>query len=323
MTRSTITFRSGDIDCSAWHYVGSSGRFTTQAGRPCVVMAHGLAGTKDSGLDAFAQAFAKAGLDVLAFDYRGFGESGGARRQTVSMAWQLEDYRQAMSAAGRLEGVDAQRLVLWGVSLSGGHVFAAGAGRHDVAAVIAVTPLVDGLAAGLHALASHTPAQLLRSTGRSVRGRLAELTGRSDVMIPVVGRPGQVAALTTPGALEGYLAMAGPSWRNEIAASVLLGLGNHRPGRYAAQLRSPVLVQIADLDQSAPPHAAAKAAFKARAEVRRYPCDHFDIYQGHAWHEKAVAHQLLFLNRHLVNSDSAVPQAPASANGDRAGHVQL
>ena len=64
------------------------------------------------------------------------------------MAGQLEDYRAAMSAAARLPGVDPQRIVLWGVSLAGGHVISAAAGRADVAAVVALTPLVDGLAAG-------------------------------------------------------------------------------------------------------------------------------------------------------------------------------
>jgi hypothetical protein len=60
----------------------------------------------------------------------------------------------------------------------------------------------------------------------------------------------------------------------------------------------PTLVQIADLDESAPPHASAKAAFKARAEVRHYPCDHFDVFTG-PWHEAAVRHQISFLTRHL------------------------
>ena len=41
-------------------------------------MAHGLAGTKDSGLAPFAETLSGAGLDVLAFDYRGFGASGGS-----------------------------------------------------------------------------------------------------------------------------------------------------------------------------------------------------------------------------------------------------
>ncbi len=61
-----------------------------------------------------------------------------------------------------------------------------------------------------------------------------------------------------------------------------------------------MLVQIADFDRSAPPQAAAKAAFKGRAEVRHYPCDHFDVWPGKEWFEPAVAHQVRFLERHLA-----------------------
>lgn len=289
-----VTFPSGGVDCHAWHFTGEGDDLATEAGRPVVVMAHGLAGTKDSGLQPFAEALAGAGLDVLAFDYRGFGASGGVPRQTVSMADQLDDYRAAMSAAARLPGADPQRLVLWGVSLAGGHVLAAAAHRDDVAAVVSLTPLVDGLAAGRHALAYHKPSAMLRSTALGLRSRV----GRARMM-PVVARPGELGALTLDGCLEDYLAIAGPTWVNEVDATVGLELGNHRPGKQARHVRAPLLVQIADLDRSAPPHAAAKAAFAGRAEVRHYPCDHFDVWPGKEWHEPAVRHQVHFLRRHL------------------------
>jgi hypothetical protein len=63
---------------------------------------------------------------------------------------------------------------------------------------------------------------------------------------------------------------------------------------------APLLVQIADFDRSAPPRAAAKAAFKGRAEVRHYPCDHFDVWPGKEWFEPAVEHQVRFLERDLA-----------------------
>ncbi|HCB03317.1 MAG TPA: hypothetical protein DEQ43_03525 [Nocardioides bacterium] len=91
-------------------------------------MAHGLGGTKDSGLEPFASALAEAGLDVLAFDDRGFGASGGTPRQRVDLAGQVDAYRAAMTAAARLPGVDPERLVLWGASLAR----AAEAGRAEV-----------------------------------------------------------------------------------------------------------------------------------------------------------------------------------------------
>lgn len=313
MTRHTITFTSQGTTCEAWHYEAAHQGLAAAAGRPVVVMAHGLAGTKDSGLEPFATAFAEAGLDVLLFDYRGFGASEGEPRQVVSLDAQVEDYRSAMRAAAALPGVDADRLVLWGVSLSGGHVLCAGADRPDVAAVVAMIPMVDGVAAGRHAMATHTPAELLKATAIGVRSRISRKAGRGPVMMPVVGRPGDLATFTLPGAMEDYLAIAGPTWRNEIAADVGLELSSRKPQAAAANLRAPLLVQIADFDQSAPPQAAAKAAFKGRAEVRHYPCDHFDVFPGKPWHEPAVRHAVSFLTRHLAVEESASPASSASS----------
>ena len=73
----------------------------------------------------------------------------------------------------------------------------------------------------------------------------------------------------------------------------------------AERITAPVLMQIADHDRGVPPQAAASAAFKAHAEVRHYPCDHFDIFAGHEWFEPAVKHQISFLTRHLAQTETA------------------
>lgn len=67
--REKVRFSSGGSECAAWHYPGSDGA--------CVIMAGGFAVTKEPGTDLFARRFHDAGFGVLAFDYRGFGESGG------------------------------------------------------------------------------------------------------------------------------------------------------------------------------------------------------------------------------------------------------
>nr|WP_200835231.1 hypothetical protein [Parafrankia sp. Ea1.12] len=41
---------------------------------------------------------------------------------------------------------------------------------------------------------------------------------------------------------------------------------------------------------------------RGRAEVRHYPCDHFDLHAGKPWHEPALAHQISFLRRALAPS---------------------
>lgn len=295
-----VQFTSGGTVCDAWYFRAQNDALAGAAGRPIVVMAHGLGGTKDSGLAPYAERLAAVGLDVFAFDYRGFGASGGEVRQSVSIDGQLEDYRAAVVAAAALDGVDAGRIVLWGVSLSGGHVLAVGAGRDDVAAIVSMTPLVNGMAAGRLAFANVPVASIARSTGLGVRSRLRTRVGRTPLMMPIVAGPGEMGALTLPGYREDYLGIAGPTWENTIDAAIGSEIGSYRADRRAADITAPVLMQIADFDRSAPPQSAANAAVKARAEVRHYPCDHFGVYHGQIWFERAVAHQIHFLIRHLT-----------------------
>lgn len=300
----TFSFPSDGVRCAATHFAGADGA-------PVVVLAHGLAGTQDAGMFPFAEAFAGAGLHAVTFDYRGFGASDGTPRQVVSLASQVADLHAAADAAKRLPGVDADRVVLWGVSLGGGHVVSVAAERSDVAAVVSVVPMVDGLAAARLATRHHSAGQLLASTGRGLASAVRRKAGRGPSMIPVVAHPGEPGALTLSGAYEDYHAIAGPTWRNEIAADVVLELGTRAPAKAASALEVPWLVQVADFDRSAPPHATMKAAFAGRAEVRHYPGDHFDLFAGKPFHEPAVEHAVHFLRRHV----GAATPAPEVVRG--------
>src|SRR2546430_12887705 len=107
------------------------------------------------------------------------------------------------------------------------------------------------------------PAQLARLTHASLRDLAATLRGRTPVPIAVVGPPGSAAAMSTPDAEPGYRAIAGPSWRNEVAARVLLSTAVYRPGLQADRLPCPILVQIADRDAVAPVKAAQDVGWRA------------------------------------------------------------
>jgi pimeloyl-ACP methyl ester carboxylesterase len=275
--------------------------FTDEHGRrPCVVLAHGFAGTVDSGLLPFAERYAEAGLDALAFDYRHFGLSDGEPRQLLSISGQQQDYLAAIAFARTLDGVDPERIVLWGSSYSGGHVVPVAVADGRVAAVIAQVPGMDGLATLANLVRYAGPAQLLRWTLAGLRDLASSRRGGPPVMIPAVGPPGSFAAMTTPDSEPGYRAITGSSWRNEVTARIGLSAGLYRPGKQAERLPCPILIQIADRDAVVPVKAAQDAAWRAtgRAEVRTYPIGHFDIYSGPPF-EQAVADQLHFLRRHL------------------------
>lgn len=178
-------------------------------GRPALVMAHGVGGTVDSGLHRFAEVLCGVGVDVLAFDYRGFGRSGGRPRQSVSMRDQIDDYHAAVAAARRLPGVDASRVGLWGVSLAGGHVLSVAAQRPDIAGVIALTPLVDGWAAVVLALRHRAVSSVARCTLAGARSRISTSRGGQPVSIPIVAPPGHDAAINLGDAHQRYVSLAG------------------------------------------------------------------------------------------------------------------
>ena len=92
MTREDIVFDSRGTICRAWFYAPATDVFVNRRGTPCVVMAHGLGGTRDAGLEPYARRFANAGLAVLLFDYRHFGASDGEPRQLISVRRQLADW---------------------------------------------------------------------------------------------------------------------------------------------------------------------------------------------------------------------------------------
>ena len=298
---SAVEFSSGGVRCAATHLPGEGHAFRDEHGRrPCVVLAHGLAGTVDSGLLPFAERFAAAGLGALAFDYRHFGASDGEPRQLLSVSRQLEDWAAAIAHARTLAGVDPERIVLWGSSYSGGHVIAAAVADGRVAAVISQVPLMDGFAGVLNMARYAGPGQIFRLGLAGLRDLLAAARARPPIVLPVVGPPGSVAVMSTPDAEPGYRAITGSSWRNEVAARIMLMAGSYRPGLQAEQLPCPMLVQIADRDTVAPVKPAQDVVWRAtgRAELRTYPIGHFDVYSGRPF-EGAVADQLHFLGRHV------------------------
>ena len=295
-----ITFASGSDHCSAWHLTAASDAFAGPGGRPCAVMAPGFGGTRDSSLLGYAEGFAAAGIDVLLFDYRGFGASDGSPRQLVSVRRQRRDYHAAVGAARQLPGVDPERIVVWGVSYAGGHVIVVAARDNRVAATISVTPAMDGIPVLVQLARNGGPAHLVRAAGNGLRDAARALTGRAPHLVPMVGEPGSNAIIAKAGAEEAYTAIAGPSWRNELCARTALGAGLNRPIRFASRVSCPLLVQVGTSDSICPPQAGRRAVPKAgaRAELREYPVDHVDVYVG-AWQERALADQLDFLRRCL------------------------
>ncbi|WP_148612785.1 alpha/beta hydrolase [Nocardioides rubriscoriae] len=286
---------------SAWHYRAASDAWTTPAGRPVVVMAHGFGATKDAGLTPFAERFAAAGADVVVFDYRGFGTSDGTPRQVVDHRRHRDDYRSVVAHVRTMDGLDPDRVVLWGSSYSGGHVVAVAAGDPRVAAVVSQGAAMDGLAAVVEIVKYAGVVQLLRLTGHALRGVV-----QRGYTIPIVGPPGSLAAITSHDGLSGYEIIMGPTFVNEMRAWGILPILVNRPVTSASELAMPLMLVVAAADTIAPPSAVERVARKAagRVEVRRFDVGHFEIYRGEVF-EKSVAAQVAFLDSVLAPAPGA------------------
>lgn len=291
-----IAFPSHGTNCAAWHVEATNRSLETASGRPCVVMAHGFGGTRDSGLLEYAQGFAEAGMDSFIFDYRGFGSSDGEPRQDVAYKRQRQDYHAAIDATRLLRGVDKRRIALWGTSYSGGHIVAVAAARTDVVATVSLTPAVDGLAALGSLVHAAGPSQLAWAAAHGLRDAVGTAVGLEPHTVPIVGPPGTRAMMTTPGAAEAFAKMAGPTARNEVRARHALEAAFNRPTRYARRVRCPMLVQVGSNDAVAPPAIARLMALNVgpRATVLTYPLDHFDVYDE-PWRSRVRTDQIQFL----------------------------
>jgi dienelactone hydrolase len=319
LIREDHTFTSGRpaSTCAAWVYRPAGD--VPMAGRPALVMAHGLGATREMGLDAYARRFAAEGLVVVVFDYRYFGASGGSPRELISITDQLLDWDSAIAFAKTLNDVDSTRIAIWGSSFGGGHAIAAAAAHPELAGAIAQCPFTDG-PASMRALGLRS---LLKVAPRALADVLAGLVHARPVRVPLVGPPGSAALMTAPDAEPGYRALIpehAPA-RLRVAARIGARIGLYRPGADAVRVRCPLMVNVCDRDTVAPARATLRHVGRApHLELCHYDLGHFDVYAGPGF-ERVVAHQLDFLLRHLKPT-APVPggleadlAAPAAADG--------
>ncbi len=278
MDRRDIEFDAEGVTLRGWFYraEGASGR------APTVVMAHGFSAVKEMYLDSFAEVFAAAGINALVFDNRNFGASDGEPRLEIDPWQQVRDYRHAITYAGTLDEVDADRIAVWGSSYSGGHVLVVGAIDRRVKAVISQVPMVSG---------SANIGELVRADFRAGfreqfdADRAARYAGKAPAMVPVVAEdPLAASALPTPDSWTWFTETGrtrAPSWRNEVTLRTVEMLGEYEPVSYIGRISpTPLLMLVAREDHLTPAHLAIDAYEHAREPKRLVilPGGHFDAY---------------------------------------------
>jgi pimeloyl-ACP methyl ester carboxylesterase len=291
-----IRFPAGGGEC-----VGCLFRAPGEGVAPGVVLGSGFSCVRDQGLDTAAERLAAAGFTALSFDYRHWGESPGEPRSLMSATRQRQDWRSALGTMHATEGVDRDRVALWGFSLGTGHVQSiAAAGTEGIAALVLVAPLLSGLASLVH---MGGPGHAVRLFGAGLRDMARTARGAEPFRVPATGPPGSLGVLNSPDSEPGFAAVtpAGTSWRNEACARAALA-PPYRLARKVRRIAQPALYCVFEDDDVNPPELGRRAAEEApRGELRTYPGGHFAPFQNEVF-DRMLDDQVEFLRRQLGSS---------------------
>ncbi len=181
--------------------------------RATIVMTHGTSATITMAIDRYAQAIFEAGFDVLLYDHRNFGHSGGLPRQEINPWVQLRGYRDAVAylRAAHQPGP----IALWGDSYSGGLALVAGALIKDTSAIVAQIPVCGATQPdGVAAASAFDKLRALFETG-DISGEADDIVGPMPVVsLDQINAP---SLLTPPQAFQWFLEYGGrhgSGWEN-------------------------------------------------------------------------------------------------------------
>ncbi len=167
---------------------------------PGIVLCNGTGGTKAKLLQRVAASFVNAGFIVLAFDYRGWGESdsklitlepqprpnveGNIQATTRALRWQMnytdqtEDIRAALAFLAGEPQVDPNKIGLWGTSYGGGLVLWVAGNDPRVKFTIAQVPGMQVRSTAAESAALKLATKQARGETESVPFETGKLSGK-------------------------------------------------------------------------------------------------------------------------------------------------
>ena len=263
-------FSEGERISALWRTPdGAAGRLKA------IVQGPGWLGLKDAKLYVrYHEALTEAGYGVLVIDYRGFGDSGGARE--LSPHRQLEDLVNAVTYLTTREDVEPDAIGTFGTGgTGGGNSILLAAADPRVLAVVSQVPVADGRdwlhrmrsesdwLAFLNALDEDRKLRVTTGEGRRVHPR-------EEIMVPTAERRTTTVKADVDDRIPSAVSLA--------AADEILA---YRPVDAAQNLTTPLLVIGVEGDATTPTdHATAlyEAARGPRRLVMQRHTTHYAAY---------------------------------------------
>jgi hypothetical protein len=260
---------------------------------PAVAITGPFTGVKEQVVGRYAQRLADAGFATLAFDHRGFGESGGRRGHEDSQG-KLADLRSAIALLTSRAEIDPERIGVVGVCLGGGYAVSAAATDPRVKAVVGI------------AGAYNSPTWFAERMGLAAyRSALASFLERYDEYLPAVAAGNAEAAMggDEPFAYYGTARSAAPNWDNRVTRGSLHSLMTLDALGTAELLgATPLLVVHGKIDGYCPPELAEALFTRAvgEKEIHWLDCEqHIDLYDVEPFVTQAAGITADFLRRRL------------------------
>ena len=260
---------------------------------PGVAVTGPFTGVRDQVAGTYARGLARAGFAALAFDHRGFGDSGGRRWHEDSQG-KVADLRAAVSFLQSRPEIDDDRIGVLGVCLGGGYAVRAASQDPRVRAVA-------GVAGGYN-----SPAWFAAQLGPvAYREALASFLAGYDEYMPAVAPGGGEAAMAgdEPYAYYGTERSRSASWANKVTRGSLHSLMTFDAlGAAPLLARTPLLVVHGRADAFCSPDLAAALHEQAPGNREIVWLDsslHIDLYDTEPYLSQATAAVTDFFARTL------------------------
>jgi pimeloyl-ACP methyl ester carboxylesterase len=248
-------------------------------------MTHGLNCVKEMSLEETAEGFQSAGYNVLLYDSRSIGGSGGFPRNQIDPLQNAEDISDVVSYVATLPSVDSRQIMIWGMSLGGTISACAAAIDRRVVALVMVCPIFKFI----------RPDKRKTAFAQLMKDRQSQLRGNEPFMLPPFNSKGEnpigYAGSGGPGGKESYLLMKAaaehghPNFRDRITLQSFHKLALFRPQDLLEEMLEdmPTMMIIPELDTVSLPEDQMAAFEKFRFPKRLYlakETGHMDVLSG-------------------------------------------
>ncbi len=273
--------------------------------RPVIVMAHGFSATITGMVaDRYAEVLHAAGVNVLLFDHRGFGLSGGEPRLVLNRWLQMRGYHDALDFVAGLPSVDSSRMAIWGDSMSASVAIAVAAFDERVAALVAQVPACGREAPPPPSDSAFAALLDLHRNGAPAAGDAERIGPMAVVSHDQVMAPSLLTPVTAFRWFIDYGARPGTGWQNEATLELPATPVPFHAGLCAPYIRGASFWVIADDDEmpGADPPVARTVFDRAPQpkELLRIDGGHFGLlYHPSELFDRVSAAQAEFVVRRL------------------------